>query len=327
MPSILPTNYYSEKPLSIIKKLLPEGFNLIPLKNPSKQDIISKVYKADYLLAGGRIKIDNEIIEAAVKLKMIQRTGAGLDSIDLKLLGEKNIPVYVNPGVNSRSVAEHTLMLILAVLRRITLSDSILKSGTWLKHEFGIECNDLNNKTVGLIGLGHIGSNVASMLQGFGTKVIYYKRSKLTAREEREKNVSYRSFIELLKESDIISLHCPLNSETENLINRQEISLMKAGSILINTARGRLVNEHALVNGLKNGHLKGAGLDVFAKEPISEKNQLLSLKNIIISPHVAGLTFETFSNMMAEALENIRLFNEGKIEKIKEKKLSPKNKY
>src|SRR5690554_368753 len=172
MASILLTNHYTPSLLSIIEKEVPQGFSVISIEKPTKEEIIKKAIDADYFLVGGRIKIDRDVIESAPVLKMIQRTGVGMDAIDLEVLKEKEIPVYVNYGVNSRSVAEHTILLMLSVLRRLALVDSTLKSGIWKKHEMGIQNRELYGKTVGLIGLGHIGSYVAQMLMPFGVKTV-----------------------------------------------------------------------------------------------------------------------------------------------------------
>ncbi len=321
MPFILLTNYYSKNPLRIIEEELPEGFNLILLDKACKKELVEKAGNADYFLAGGRIPIDREVVNAAINLKMIQRTGVGIDKFDLDMLKEKGIPVYVNRGVNSRSVAEHTLMLILSVLRRLPLLDNSVKKGNWLKHELGVECSELYNKTVGLVGLGNIGVEVAKMLQAFGARVIYFGPSRLPNCEEKVLNVSYCSLAELLKEADIISLHCPLNSKTEKMIGSKEIATMKSGSIIINTSRGRLIDEDALINSLKFGHLKGAGLDVYAKEPLYKNSPLLNLDNVVLTPHVGGLTSETFRRMMNNAFQNVRLFEEGKRARLESKRL------
>ena len=313
MPTILSTNKYSKTSLSIIEKELPPGFTLKSLDKPCKKELIEKADKADYFLASGRIPIDREVINAAVNLKMIQRTGVGLDSFDLEMLKEKGIPVYVNQGINSRSVAEHALMLILAVLRRLVIVDSSVKSGNWLKHKLGLETHELYNKTVGLIGLGHIGIKLVKMLHGFEVRILYFDLKRLPVDKEKELNVSYLPLGKLLKEVDILSLHCPLNSESEEMIGYEEIALMKLGAIIINTSRGRLINENALINGLKSGHLSGAGLDVFFKEPLPENSPLLKLDNVVLTPHLGGVTLDAFRRMMREAFQNIKRFEDGDI--------------
>lgn len=321
MPVILLTNNYSKDPLSIIENQLPGGFTLITLDKASKEELLKKAGMADYFLASGRVPIDREVVNAATRLKMIQRTGVGTDTLDLEVLREKNIPVYVNTGVNSRSVAEHTLMLILAVLRRLTLVDASVKRGNWLKQELGIQCNELGGKTVGLIGMGNIGMEVAKMLRAFGVKILYYDISKLSEDKEQELNINFCSLSELLKKVDILSLHCPLNSRTEGMIGRKEIESMKSGSIIINTSRGRLIDEDALVDLLISGHIKGAGLDVYSKEPLPNNSPLLNLDNVILTPHIGGVTHEAFHRMIREGLQNIKFFDEGQLDIIESKRL------
>lgn len=159
------------------------------------------------------------------------------------------------------------------------------------------------------------------MLQAFGARVIYFGPSRLPECEETVLNVSYCSLPELLKKVDIISLHCPLNPETEKMIGSKEISAMKSGAIIINTSRGRLIDEDVLINSLKSGYLKGAGLDVFCKEPLSKNSPLLSLNNVVLAPHVGGLASEAFRRMMSDALQNIKLFEEGEMARLESKRL------
>ena len=307
--------------LQIIREELPSGFEITSLFKPSKQELIQKAKEADYFLAGGRIPIDREVLDSAANLKMIQRTGVGLDSFDLNALKKRNIPLYVNRGVNSRSVAEHSIMLILAVLRRLPVVDSSVKKGSWLKHELGVTCCELYKKTVGLIGLGSIGTEVAAMLNAFGANIFYFDPFRISKDKEAELAVSYRPLQSLISEVDILSLHCPFTSETETLIGSDEISSMRPGSILINTSRGQLIDEAALVSALKSGHLKGAGLDVFSKEPLSKNNALLDLENVVLTPHLGGVTRDAFQRMMTEAFRNIELFEKGNIEEIECKRV------
>lgn len=321
MPVILLTNRYSENVLRVVKRELPEGFHFISLENATKEDLLIKATQADYFLASGRLSIDKDVIEAATKLKMIQRTGVGTDALDLQTLKVKGIPVYVNSGINSQSVAEHTVMLMLALLRKLPQVDKKMKSGIWKKNEIGIECQTLNNKVVGIIGMGNIGKNVVRMLQVFGVKMLYFDPNRLEYALEKELNIEFCDFETILKFSDILSLHCPLTANTKGLISEKEISLMKRGSFIINTGRGQLINEPALIHALQSEHLQGAGLDVFSKEPPDEKNLLLKLDNVILTPHVGGLTLETFSKMMSDAFKNISLFEQGKFDQIKSKML------
>ena len=321
MPNILLTNHYSAKPLEIIQREVPKGFELSTLDNVCKEELIERAVKADYFLVSGRVPIDRDVIDAAGRLKMIQRTGVGIEMLDTQTLKEKGIPVYVNRGVNAGSVAEHTLMLILSVLRRLSVLDASVKSGQWRKQELGVQCCELNNKTVGLVGIGNIGAMVARLLVAFGARVLYYDVIRLTDEKESELDLTYCPLSELLREVDILSIHCPLIPATKGMIGSKQIALMKTESIIVNTSRGRLIDEAALIDALRSGHIKGAGLDVFSEEPLSNTSPLLRLDNVILTPHVAGVTYEAFQSMMSGAMHNIKLFEEGKAALLEEKKL------
>lgn len=321
MPSILLSNHYSAGPMEIVLNILPNGFSLITLNSVDQQELLNKVKDADYILASGRLLIDKEVIDNAVKLKMIQRTGVGLDNLDLKYIKKREIPVYVNQGINSQSVAEHTILLILAVLRRLPVVDARVKNGIWAKQEEGIRNSGLKHKTIGLVGMGNIGCSVAKILKGFNAQVLYHDRTPLSLKAETELNVQYCTFDELLKRSDVLSLHCALNSETLGLIGEKQLSIMKQGAIIVNTARGRLIDESALIACLESGHIKAVGLDVFETEPIDSNNPLLAFDNVVLTPHIGGITFDSFYEMISDAMNNIYLFEIGKLEEIEEKRL------
>ncbi len=319
MPTILLTNKYSNKVLAEVKKELPEGFKFITLDKLSEEELKIKVADADYILASGRLYVNKDVIESAPKLKMVQRTGVGTDTLDIETLKKKGIPVYVNPGINSTSVAEHTILLILAVLRQLTTSNAGVKSGEWSKNDVGFECGSLYGKTIGILGIGNIGKKVVKLLQPFNVKILYNSPTQLPLNIEKELNIEYCDFNSLITQVDILSLHCPLTSQTKGLINSSVLEAMKPNSIIINTARGPLIDENALVKALKSGKLKGAGLDVFSKEPPDPENPLLKLNNVILTPHTGGLTFESFYKMITNAFENIKLFELGRLDLIENK--------
>lgn len=312
MPRILLTNHYNAGPLAFINKLVPDGFELIALEQPGQEEVIRKIPYADYLLVGGRTRIDSKVLGPGSKLKMIQRSGVGLDSLDLDAIRERKLPLYVNEGVNARSVAEHTVMLMLATLRKVATVNSTTKSGKWVKHDVGINCHNLYGKQVGLIGLGNIGKHVATMLKGFGVNLTYFKRRPLSLDQEQKLNIRYLPLQELLATSDIISLHCSLSTETTDLLSIDKLARIKTGSVLINTARGGLVNEAALLGALKSGHLASAGLDVFTTEPLAVGHPFFEQDNLLLTPHIASITAETFADMMNRAFSNIALFDAGK---------------
>jgi len=321
MPTILLTNKYSNKILSVVRKELPEGFEFISLEKLTKKELMIKAADADYFLASGRLYIDKKIIESAPKLKMVQRTGVGIDTLDLTTLKGKEIPVYINNGINSTSVAEHTILLMLSVLRQLTIVDSGVKSGKWNKNDMGFECRSLNNKTVGIIGIGNIGKKVVKMLKPFNVKILYYNPNKLPPNVEEELDIEYCDLRSLITQVDILSLHCPLTSETKGIIGSFELSRMKKSSIIINTARGELIDENALTEALISGKILGAGLDVFTKEPPISDDQLFKLSNVILTPHIGGLSLETFTAMICNAFKNIRLFELGRFDLIDNNRL------
>lgn len=321
MPKILLTNYYGPEPLAFVKKLVPEGFELLALGQPGQEAVIRKAPQADYLLAGGRTRVDAKVLDAAPRLKMIQRSGVGLDSLDLQAIRQRGIPLYVNEGVNARSVAEHTLMLILGTLRRIGEVNAMTHDGQWVKHEVGIRCHDLFGQQVGLVGLGNIGSQVAQILKGFGVRTVYYKPHRLPPDQEHQLGVRYLAIQELLQTSKVISLHCALNQETRKLIGSAELAMMKPGTVLINTARGGLIDETALLDALTSGHLAGAGLDVFAQEPLPSDHPFKGINNILMTPHIGSITSETFGDMIQKAFHNVALFEAGQFEQIEKNKM------
>lgn len=308
-PIVLLTNSYSPKVLEFVKERVPEGLEFRSLEKVCRQELIEKAKDADYFLASGRLKIDREVIDAATRLRMVQRTGVGLDSIDTVYLKEKGIPLQVNPGVNARAVAEHTLMLILATLRNAAAIDRQLREGIWLKNDNGIQNFSLTGKTVGLIGLGSIGMEVVQLLKGFEVNVLYNKRTRLNSEDEQNLGIKYTDIESLISQSDIISLHCSLTAETKGVINAERLSKMKQGSVIVNTGRGALVDEKALVQALNTGHLGGAGLDVFEYEPLHKDSGIMYANRSVLSPHIGGLTNETFGEMIDKAMAAINNHN------------------
>lgn len=321
MPVILLTNHYGKRPYDIIRKAVPEGFTLKMLEKADRETFLQAAGQADYFLASGRLSIDREVLEKASRLKMIQRTGVGMDTLDLEALNEYGIPVYVNRGVNAASVAEHTIMLILSVLRRTAQVDAQLKQGIWIKQNNGLQNHELCGKTVGLIGMGHIGQKTAQMLAGFDVKLLYYNRTRKEKELEEQLHLTYAEFEEVLEKSDILVLQCALNAQTRGILGEKEFAKMKQGSMVINTARGPLIDEKALADALQSGKLMGAGLDVFEKEPPCEDNPFFNMKNVVLSPHIAGVTYEAFERMMRGAMQNIVLFEQGNLAEIEERRI------
>lgn len=314
---ILLTNHYEGKPAEIIKSAVPDGFELEMLESVSQQELEGKVKEADYLLVSGRLKINRTVLGNAQNIKMIQRTGVGLDSIDLEYIRNHDVPFYVNKGVNAQSVAEHTILLMLASLRNLVEINENTKRGIWKKQAQGVCTHELCGKTVGLIGMGAIGRKVAGMLKAFGAEVLYNDVSKMKQEDENTLGIKFSTREEIIEKSDIISLHCPLTDDTRHMINDRAVNKMKNGVILINTARGGLIDEAALINGIKNGKIAGAGIDVYEKEPV-DNSEVLNLQNVITTPHIGGVTYDSFYQMMYQAMRNIEMFDKGQLQEIEQ---------
>lgn len=322
MPKILHTYRYTGRPWEILKSVVPEGYTIKTLDEPTQEQLVKEASDADYLLVSGRLMINKDVLDSAKNLKMIQRTGVGTEMLDKEEIKSRHIPVYVNAGVNARSVAEHTLTLILSCLKRVTVIDKQIRNGIWKKQETGTSCHELYGKTVALVGMGAIGRQVATYLHCFGAKIVYTDLFRMSEEQEDALCATYvSSFEELLPVADILSFHCPLTEDNKEMLNASTFSKMKEGAIVVNTARGKLINESDLYDALISGKLAFAGLDVHYEEPMKEDDPLLSLDNVILSPHIAGLSFETFHSMMKGAVDNIVAFDQGRQEAILAKKL------
>ena len=251
-----------------------------------------------------------ELLAQAKQLRFIQKLGAGVDHIDLNACRERGIGVARLHAGNSIPVAEHTVLLMLAVYRQLPQIDRRTRAGGWDKESGRGEHRQLLNKTVGLIGLGAVGKEVAKHLRGFDVTIIYYDPVRPSAEVERSLGVSYVEFDDLIRRADIVSLHLPLQPDTVGIISAERIRAMKKGAVLINCARGGVVDEAALAAALKDGHLFGAGIDVFSSEP-PVGSELLALDNTVITPHLAGATLDNFSGVIARGVANAKAVLRG----------------
>jgi phosphoglycerate dehydrogenase-like enzyme len=249
-----------------------------------------------------------EDLERAPKLKLVHKLGAGVNTIDVDAATRLGVAVANMPGANAQSVAEATVLLMLAAMRRLPALDRSTRDGSgWpADPSLGDHVRDLGSCTVGLIGYGNIAKRVEQILKSMGTSVLH------TTTKRDDHNVHWTSLNELLKKSDIVSLHLPLTPATEGMINAEAINSMKPGAILVNTSRGRVVDETALVDALRSGRLAAAGLDVFAEEPVPTDNPLLALDNVLVMPHVSWLTADTMSRYLTAAVKNCRQLRDGK---------------
>lgn len=274
---------------------------------PSKKEIISKIRDKDGLLCILSDKIDAEVIASAKNLKVISSFSVGYDHIDVGAATRRGIYVAYTPEVLTETTADLTFALMLSVARRIVEGDRLVRRGKWKgnwSYEFMLG-HDVHNKTLGIIGLGRIGSALARRANGFKMKVLYYKRNRLSIDKEKELNVEYRDLNALLRESDFVSVNLALDKDTYHLIDEEKLKLMKNSSFLINTARGQVVDERALVKALRKKWIAGAALDVFEKEPIPKSSPLLMFDNVVLVPHIGSASRETRDKMTEVAAVNL----------------------
>jgi len=251
-----------------------------------------------------------ELLAAARRLRFIQKLGAGVDRIDLEVCRSRGIGVARLHAGNSIPVAEHTILLMLATYRQLPQIDRRTRAGAWQKEDARGMHRQLQNKTVGLVGFGAIGKEVAKRLRGFEVTIIYYDPVRASRDVEQRLAVSSADLDALVRTADIVSLHLPLLPQTAGIIDAKRIRAMKPGAVLINCARGGLVDEAALVAALKDGRLFGAGIDAFASEP-PVGSPLLELDNTVVTSHLAGATLDNFSGIIARAVENAKTVLRG----------------
>ena len=288
------------------------GFEVREAYDLTPEQLEKEIAQFDALVVRGRTKVTSKILDAGKKLRAVARSGVGLDNIDLEAARKKSVQIISTPAAPTTSVAELTVGLTLAVLRKIAFADRAMKEGKWAKSE--LMGTELKGKTVGVVGAaGRIGLEVARIaLQGFGAKVIGYDVLDLT---EKAKQFGFRAVTEineLLREADIVTIHVPYLKSTHHLIDQKALSGMKKTAIIVNPSRGDIIDGQALLLALKEGRLGGAGLDVFHKEPPTDdwEKQLVNLANVVCTSHVGAQTVECQrleSTMVAEEL--IRTFN------------------
>ena len=246
--------------------------------------------------------VTRRVIEATPGLRIIARHGSGVDSVDLAAATERGIPVTITGTANSAAVSEFALALMLALYRKLPAMDSSMRCGEWARD--GFVGGELEGKTLGVIGLGNIGTRVACLAAGFGMRVLATD-PHVTGEVATSGGAELVSLTTLLAEADVITLHVRLTDETRHLIDRAAIARMKAGVRIINTARGEVIEETALLEGLRSGRVAGAGLDTFEREPLPADHPLRSLPNVILAPHVAGQTQESLRRMATGAAQAI----------------------
>lgn len=291
----------------------PEGFQVIrPVSRTDREEHLKLLAQAEYLIVGG-VPITREYLQAAKKLRFIQKWGVGFDNIDVEAARELNIPVAIAAGANADAVAELAVGLMLAALRRISYVDRATRQGIWSKASIRPSAFMIKGRTIGLYGIGNIAYAVAKKVQGFEpAEIIYYDLKRLGPEQEEALHARYVTPEELFAESDVLSLHVPLNSHTAKIVNADTLKRMKPGAVLINTARGGLVDEAALIEALRDGTIAAAGLDAFEQEPINGDNPLLTMDNVVLSNHCGNSTIDSILPITRHVFDNLLRFEEGR---------------
>lgn len=309
-PQVLVTSAIAEDSIRQLQQIAqveiidqPEG--------PSREEIILGLQGKAALLCNVTDTIDEQLLQACPDLRIISNFGVGHNHIDIDAATRQGILVTNTPGVLTEATADLTWSLLLDLARRVTEGDRLIRQHRWRgwSPQFMLG-TEVTGKTLGIIGMGRIGQAVARRAHGFRMKILYYSRTRLPLELEKECNLEYRDLSDLLSEADFVSLHAPYTQDTHHLIGERQLMRMKKSSFLINTARGALVDEEALVRALKNGQIAGAALDVYEQEP-HVPEELIQLEQVVLAPHLGSATRETRAAMAQLAVENLIAFFQG----------------
>jgi phosphoglycerate dehydrogenase-like enzyme len=295
----------------IAREMLPAGCELVVAK-PGSPEFAAAAAQADCLVGFGDPAVNDAFYRAAPKLKLVQLLSAGYDRCDIEAARRAGVPICNNGGANSTAVSEHAIMLMLAVCRRLVWQHRNVAAGRWRGNDLaGTKLYELRGKTLGIIGLGAIGKKVARLGNAFGMAVQYYDLARLSEDAEDALEVRFRLMNEVLRTSDIVSLHVPLTAASRHMIGAAALRLMKPTAYLINTCRGPVVDEVALAEALGQGVIAGAGLDVFDQEPPEADNPLFRLDNVVLTPHFAGPTWDNQQARFRNAFDNCQRVARG----------------
>ena len=291
------------------RDMAPSGFELKLVKGESPE-YHQALATAEYLLGYVSSLVQRDLYRAAPALKLIQLLSAGYDPVDIAAAREAGVPVANNGGANAFAVSEHAVMLMLAVCRRLVWQHQNVAAGRWRGNN-PPRLFELHGKTLGLVGLGMIGKKTARLAAAFGMSIQYYDIGRLREDEEDALGVRFRLLGEVMATSDVISIHVPLNPATRHLIGAAELAAMKPTAIVVNTSRGPVIDEAALIAALTDGTIAGAGLDVFDSEPPPADNPLFKLDNVVLSAHMAGPTYESNRARLRNAFDNVQRVARG----------------
>jgi phosphoglycerate dehydrogenase-like enzyme len=295
----------------VIRSQMPSGWRLVTLEGDSKDGWHAQLRDVDFMIVADWT-IPDETLAAAPKLRMVQHQGVGHEKIDKAALKARGIPLALCPAGTTVGVAEHTILLILAMYKRLVVADTKLRQGTWLQWGLRSTSFELAGKTLGLVGFGRIGQAVARRAHAFDVRILYHDPYLGERPTEADMwGAKEVSFTELLRQSDIVSLHVPTTDSTRRFIGMGEFEQMKRSAILINTSRGAIVDETALVKALEARTIAGAGLDVFEQEPIQPDNPLLKMENVVLTPHISAGTVDALREKMRSVFANLQRFLDG----------------
>ena len=295
--------------LDRIRPFLPAEWQISTAASREPTDQIAALSGAAFAITGD-VPVTREMM-ALKGLRAIHKWGVGYDNIDLEAARQHGVRVLRTTGSNAVAVAETTLGLILALNRNIVRGHVGILNGNWRKGELSPTSLRLSGKTVGIIGMGYIGKALARLLRGFDCTILYTKRSPLNAPEEAEAGVRFAPLEELLRTADVVTLNCELNPSTYNLINRETLAMMKNDAILVNAARGGIMVEEDVAEAVRQGQLRGVGVDVFAIEPIPSDNPLIGLDRVITTPHIGAISADNFVPSITRMIANLTAIARG----------------
>lgn len=272
-----------------IQKLRKAGFTVDVKPYIDPEELATSVGSYDALIVRGRTKVTKETIEAGLKLRVIGRAGVGLDNIDTEAARQRGLTILNTPEATAEAAAELTLGLMLSIVRNIAQADCAMKDKRWIKNE--LMGRELKGKTLGIIGLGNVGERVARLGKAFGMRILVHKRTSPDPALMRELQAEFVQLPDLLSNSDVVTIHVPYTPQTHHMIGERELSLMRNGAYLVNTSRGAIVEQEALLRALKSGKLGGAALDVYETEPPVDWT-MIKLPNVACTPHIGAQTAE-----------------------------------
>jgi phosphoglycerate dehydrogenase-like enzyme len=293
-----------------LRALLPPGLVLEHGASRDEAHQQAIIAEADYAISG-QIAVPGSVLRAARRLKLLHKWGVGTDNLDLVTAAKLGIKVARTTGSNAVPVAELTIGLIIATLRNLAFGHAELMKGNWRGGNLPVDSYTLSGKTVGIVGFGAIGNMVSRMLSGFGCTILYNKSQPLDADEEQRLGVAYADLPTLLATSDVVTLHCPLTPATTGMIDRAALRTMKPTAVLVNVARGGVVIEEDLIAALRAGEIHSAAMDVFEIEPLPADHPLLTLDNVVVTPHIAAGTVDNFEKTVRHMFRNIVHAKEG----------------